>query len=144
MSLLYNILLYITIGVLSTGTSVGSNVTGQYSVDSDTAISLTIAETTFSTGTSSSTTKQIPFGSISNLVLTNSLINFSIQLNSGCSGDLEAEKDEYYEEEKESDFKSCKPSFESESALDKHTKTTNDSHKTRCNPSEEARPRQTE
>ena len=90
-----------TIGVLSTGTSVGSNVTGQYSVDSDTAISLTIAETTFSTGTSSSTTKQIPFGSISNLVLTNSLINFSIQLNSGCSGDLEAEKDEYYEEEKD-------------------------------------------
>ena len=97
-----------TIGVLSTATSIGSNVTGQYSVDSDTTISLTIAETTFSTGTSSittgtssSSTKQIPFGSISNLVLTNSLINFSIQLNSGCSGDLEADKDEYYEEEKD-------------------------------------------
>ena len=97
-----------TIGFLSTTISAGSTVTGQYSVDSDTTISLTIAETAFSTGTSSittgtssSSTNQIPFGSISNLVLTKSLMNFSIQLNSGCSGDLEADKDGFYEEEKD-------------------------------------------
>ena len=59
-----------------TGTT---TVTGQFNVDSNTTISLTQEES--------------PFGTITNLVLTNGFISFSIELNSGCSEDANGDKD---------------------------------------------------
>ena len=58
--------------------------TGQFNVDSNTTISLTQS--------------QSPFGTITNLVLTNSFISFSIELNSGCTEDAEGDRDDTYDE----------------------------------------------
>ena len=67
---------------IATGTS---NITGQFNVDSNTTISLTQS--------------QSPFGTITNLVLTNSFISFSIELNSGCTEDAEGDRDDTYDED---------------------------------------------
>ena len=64
-----------------TGTT---TVTGQFNIDSNTTISLTQS--------------QSPFGTITNLVLTNGFISFSIELSSGCTEDAEGDKDETYDE----------------------------------------------
>jgi len=64
-----------------TGTT---TVTGQFSLDSNTTISLTQS--------------QSPFGTITNLVLTNGFISFSIELTSGCSENADGDKDETYNE----------------------------------------------
>ncbi|MDA9330639.1 BspA family leucine-rich repeat surface protein [Flavobacteriaceae bacterium] len=64
-----------------TGTT---TVTGQFNVDSNTTISLTQS--------------QSPFGTITNLVLTNGFISFSIELSSGCTEDAGGDKDETYDE----------------------------------------------
>ena len=64
-----------------TGTT---TVTGQFNVDSNTTISLTQS--------------QSPFGTITNLVLTNGFISFSIELTSGCSENADGDKDETYDE----------------------------------------------
>ena len=64
-----------------TGTT---TVTGQFNVDSNTTISLTQS--------------QSPFGTITNLVLTNGFISFSIELASGCSENADGDKDETYDE----------------------------------------------
>jgi uncharacterized repeat protein (TIGR02543 family) len=61
-----------------------TTTTGQFSVDSNTTISLTQA--------------QSPFGAITNLVLTNNFISFSIQLIDGCSEEANGEKDDTYVE----------------------------------------------
>ncbi len=61
-----------------------TTTTGQFTVDSNTTISLTQA--------------QSPFGTITNLVLTNSFISFSIELNSGCTEDAEGDRDDDYDE----------------------------------------------
>ena len=61
-----------------------TTTTGQFSVDSNTTISLTQA--------------QSPFGTITNLVLTNNFISFSIQLIDGCSEEANGEKDDTYVE----------------------------------------------
>ena len=58
--------------------------TGQFNVDSNTTISLTQEESTF--------------GTITNLVLTNGYISFSISLNSGCSEDADGDRDDTYDE----------------------------------------------
>ena len=62
-----------------------ATITGQFIVDSNTTISLTQS--------------QSPFGTITNLVLTNSFISFSLSLNSGCSEDGEGDKDDDYNED---------------------------------------------
>ena len=64
-----------------TGTT---TVTGQFNIDSNTTISLTQS--------------QSPFGTITNLVLTNGFISFSIELSSGCTEDADGDKDETYDE----------------------------------------------
>ena len=64
-----------------TGTT---TVTGQFNIDSNTSISLTQS--------------QSPFGTITNLVLTNGFISFSIELSSGCTEDVGGDKDETYDE----------------------------------------------
>ncbi|MDC0643936.1 DUF5011 domain-containing protein, partial [Flavobacteriaceae bacterium] len=64
-----------------TGTT---TVTGQFNLDSNTTISLTQS--------------QSPFGTITNLVLTNRFISFSIELTSGCSENADGDKDETYNE----------------------------------------------
>ena len=61
-----------------------TTTTGQFTVDSNTTISLTQA--------------QSPFGTITNLVLTNNFISFSIQLIDGCSEEANGEKDDTYVE----------------------------------------------
>ena len=66
---------------IATGTT---TVTGQFNVDSNTTISLTQEES--------------PFGTITNLVLTNGFISFSIELNSGCSEDADGDRDDTYDE----------------------------------------------
>ena len=66
---------------LVTGTT---TATGQFIVDSNTTVSLTQA--------------QAPFGTITNLVLTNNFISFSIQLADGCTEDATGSKDETYDE----------------------------------------------
>ena len=66
---------------IATGTT---TVTGQFNVDSNTTISLTQS--------------QSPFGTITNLVLTNGFISFSIELNSGCTEDAEGDRDDTYDE----------------------------------------------
>ncbi|MDB4152464.1 BspA family leucine-rich repeat surface protein [Flavobacteriaceae bacterium] len=62
-----------------------ATITGQFIVDSNTTISLTQS--------------QSPFGTITNLVLTNSFISFSLSLNSGCSEDGEGDRDDDYDED---------------------------------------------
>ena len=61
-----------------------STITGQFNVESNTTINLTQSES--------------PFGTITNLVLTNSFISFSISLNSGCTEDAGGDKDDDYNE----------------------------------------------
>ncbi|MGY8866506.1 MAG: BspA family leucine-rich repeat surface protein, partial [Methylophagaceae bacterium] len=58
--------------------------TGQFNVDSNTTISLTQSQSTF--------------GTITNLVLTNSFISFSLSLTSGCSEDADGDRDDTYDE----------------------------------------------
>ncbi|MDA9360291.1 DUF5011 domain-containing protein [Flavobacteriaceae bacterium] len=67
---------------IATGTT---TVTGQFIIDSNTTISLTQA--------------QSPFGTITNLVLTNNFISFSIQLADGCSEETNGERDGDYNED---------------------------------------------
>ena len=62
-----------------TGTT---TVTGQFIIDSNTTISLTQA--------------QSPFGTITNLVISNNFISFSLSLASGCDDTIEGERDEDY------------------------------------------------
>ena len=59
-------------------------VTGKYSFDGNTSISLTKSSS--------------PAGSITNLVVEGGEISFSIELNSGCTQDAEGDKDETYDE----------------------------------------------
>ena len=61
-----------------------TTTTGQFTVDSNTIISLTQT--------------QSPFGTITNLVLSDSFISFSIQLADGCTEDAEGNRDEDYVE----------------------------------------------
>ena len=61
-----------------------STITGQFNVESNSTINLTHSES--------------PFGTITNLVLTNSFISFSISLNSGCTEDVGGDKDDDYNE----------------------------------------------
>ena len=61
-----------------------STVTGEYNVESNSAISLLL-------GSSS-------FGTITNLVLTDSFVGFTLELTTGCSGDNEGDRDEDYDE----------------------------------------------
>ena len=61
-----------------------TTATGQFIVDSNTTISLTQAQSSF--------------GTITNLVLTNNFISFSIQLIDGCSEKANGEKDDTYVE----------------------------------------------
>ena len=61
-----------------------STVTGEYNVESNSAISLLL-------GSSS-------FGTITNLVLTDNFVGFTLQLSTGCSGDNEGDRDENYDE----------------------------------------------
>ncbi|MDA9361262.1 BspA family leucine-rich repeat surface protein [Flavobacteriaceae bacterium] len=65
-----------------TGTT---TVTGQFIIDSNTTISLTQA--------------QSPFGTITNLVISNNFISFSLSLASGCDDTIEGERDEDYNED---------------------------------------------
>ena len=65
-----------------TGTT---TVTGQFIIDSNTTISLTQA--------------QSPFGTITNLVISNNFISFSLSLASGCDDTIEGERDEDYDED---------------------------------------------
>ncbi len=67
-----------------------TTTTGQFSVDSNTTISLTQA--------------QSPFGTITNLVLTNNFISFSIQLIDGCSEEANGEKDDTYVESEDTNI----------------------------------------
>ena len=69
-----------------TGTT---TTTGQFIVDSNTSISLIQAQ---------STIEEPPFGTITNLVLSDSFISFSIQLADGCTEDAEGNRDEDYVE----------------------------------------------
>jgi len=61
-----------------------TTATGQFIVDSNTTISLTQAQSSF--------------GTITNLVLTNNFISFSIQLADGCTEDADGNRDESYDE----------------------------------------------
>ena len=67
-----------------------TTTTGQFTVDSNTTISLTQA--------------QSPFGTITNLVLTNNFISFSIQLIDGCSEEANGEKDDTYVESEDTNI----------------------------------------
>ena len=62
-----------------------TNITGQFNVDSNTTISLTQDNT--------------PFGNITSLVLTNGFISFSIELNGGCTEDVDGDRDDDYDED---------------------------------------------
>jgi surface protein len=62
-----------------------TTITGQFVFDSNTSISLTQS--------------QSPFGTITNLVISNNYINFSISLASGCDDDLEGDRDDTYDED---------------------------------------------
>ena len=59
-----------------------ATITGQFTFDSNTSISLTQSNS--------------PFGTINNIVISNSLISFSIDINNGCTDDLDGDKDEDY------------------------------------------------
>ena len=61
-----------------------ATITGQFSVDSNTSIILS--------------QWQSPIGNITNLVLTNSFISFSINLNNGCDESIMGDKDDNYED----------------------------------------------
>ena len=61
-----------------------TTITGQFVFDGNTTINLTQS--------------QSPFGTITNLVLTNSFISFSIDLVSGCDDDLDGDRDDDYDE----------------------------------------------
>ena len=65
-----------------TGTT---TVTGQFIIDSIHTISLTQA--------------QSPFGTITNLVITNNFISFSLSLASGCDDTIEGDRDDDYDED---------------------------------------------
>ena len=67
---------------IATGTT---TVTGQFIIDSNTSISLTQS--------------QSPFGTITNLVITNNFINFSISLASGCDDTIDGDRDNDYNED---------------------------------------------
>ena len=60
-----------------------TTITGQFIFDGNTTINLTQS--------------QSPFGTITNLVLTNSFISFSIDLVSGCDDDLDGDRDDDYD-----------------------------------------------
>ena len=60
-----------------------TTITGQFVFDGNTTINLTQS--------------QSPFGTITNLVLTNSFISFSIDLVSGCDDDLDGDRDDDYD-----------------------------------------------
>jgi surface protein len=62
-----------------------TTITGQFVFDSNTSISLTQS--------------QSPFGTITNPVISNNYINFSISLASGCDDDLEGDRDDTYDED---------------------------------------------
>ena len=64
--------------------SATSTVTGEYSVESNSVINLLL-------GSSS-------YGTITNLVLTDSFVGFTLELSTGCSGDNEGDRDEDYDE----------------------------------------------
>lgn len=61
-----------------------TTVTGEYNVESNSTISLLL-------GSSS-------FGSITNLILTDSFVSFTLELTTGCSGDNQGDRDEDYDE----------------------------------------------
>jgi len=61
-----------------------TTITGQFVFDGNTTINLTQS--------------QSPFGTITNLVLTNSFISFSIDLVSGCDDGLDGDRDDDYDE----------------------------------------------
>ena len=61
-----------------------STVTGEYNVESNSAVSLLLGSSTY--------------GTITNLVLTNSFIGFTLQLSTGCSEDNEGDRDQDYDE----------------------------------------------
>ena len=60
-----------------------TTITGQFVFDGNTTINLTQS--------------QSPFGTITNLVLTNSFISFSIDLVGGCDDDLDGDRDDNYD-----------------------------------------------
>ena len=59
--------------------------TGEFNVGSNTTINLTLGSS--------------PFGQITNIVLADSYLSFSINLNNGCTSDVAADKDYEYDEE---------------------------------------------
>ena len=61
-----------------------TTITGQFIFDGNTTINLTQS--------------QSPFGTITNLVLTNSFINFSLSLTSGCDDTIDGDRDDTYDE----------------------------------------------
>ena len=61
-----------------------STVTGEYNVESNSTISLLLGSSTY--------------GTITNLILTNSFISFTLQLSSGCSEDNDGDRDQDYNE----------------------------------------------
>ena len=61
-----------------------TTITGQFIFDGNTTINLTQS--------------QSPFGTITNLVITNNFINFSLSLTSGCDDNIEGERDDTYDE----------------------------------------------
>ena len=61
-----------------------TTITGQFIFDGNTTINLTQL--------------QSPVGTITNLVLTNSFISFSIELSNGCTEDAEGDRDDTYDE----------------------------------------------
>ena len=62
-----------------------ATISGQYVFDSNTSVSLTQSNS--------------PFGTITNIVISNSFISFSIDINNGCNDDLDGDKDEDYDED---------------------------------------------
>ena len=61
-----------------------TTITGQFIFDGNTTINLTQS--------------QSPFGTITNLVITNNFINFSLSLTNGCDDNIEGERDDTYDE----------------------------------------------
>ncbi len=59
-----------------------ATISGQYVFDSNTSISLSQSNS--------------PFGTITNIVISNSFISFSIDINNGCNDDLDGDKDDDY------------------------------------------------
>ncbi|MDC1080687.1 BspA family leucine-rich repeat surface protein [Flavobacteriaceae bacterium] len=59
-----------------------ATISGQYVFDSNTSISLSQSNS--------------PFGTITNIVISNSFISFSIDVNNGCNDDLDGDKDDDY------------------------------------------------